>query len=314
MNVFGDLAPEHFLRDYWQRKPLLVRGALAEYVSPIAGDELAGLALEADVESRLVSNGDVTEPWPVRFGPFAEQDFLQLPPRDWTLLVQAVDLWCPEVADLYRYFDFLPRWRMDDIMASYAAPGGSVGPHFDQYDVFLIQVAGHRRWQIGGYCDDQTPLLAGTELQIIEDFQATEDWLLGPGDMLYLPPGLAHWGVAEDACTTFSLGFRSPLLSDMLADLAAELSAQGLDQHYRDPVLTSAMGRTEIDPAFVAHAKHQLFALLDNDPLLADWFARYMTAPKYPDLLDASGELRQAQVQGREYLNGEPVDEGRGKP
>ena len=225
--------------------------------------------------------------------------------------MQAVDLWCPEVANLYAHFDFLPRWRTDDIMASYAVPGGSVGPHFDQYDVFLIQISGHRRWQIGAKCDDQTPLLQGTELQIIDNFEATDEWLLGPGDMLYLPPGVAHWGVAEDACMTFSLGFRAPLLSDMLSDLAVELSAQGLDQHYRDPVLTAAMSANEIDPSFVAHAKRQLLTLLDNDPLIADWLARFMTAPKYPDLVEVSGEQRRASAMGRHYRNGEPPARGR---
>lgn len=314
MKVLGNLTPDQFLSEHWQRKPLLVRAALKDYVSPLSADELAGLALEEEVESRLVSNGDATAPWPVRFGPFSEQDFARLPKTDWTLLVQAVDLWCPEVAELYAHFDFLPRWRTDDIMASYAAPGGSVGPHFDQYDVFLIQIAGHRRWQIGTVCDDKTPLVEGTELQIIDKFEAVDEWVLGPGDMLYLPPGVAHWGVAQDACMTFSLGFRSPLLSDMLSDLAVELSAQGLDQHYRDPVLTAAMGSDEIDPVFVAHAKQQLLALLDNEPLIADWLARFMTAPKYPDLVDTSGEQRQASTMGRQYRNGEPTDQGQGEP
>ncbi|MGB0996993.1 MAG: cupin domain-containing protein [Pseudomonadales bacterium] len=314
MKVLGNLTPDQFLSEHWQRKPLLVRAALKDYVSPLSADELAGLALEEEVESRLVSNGDATAPWPVRFGPFSEQDFARLPKTDWTLLVQAVDLWCPEVAELYAHFDFLPRWRTDDIMASYAAPGGSVGPHFDQYDVFLIQIAGHRRWQIGTVCDDKTPLVEGTELQIIDKFEAVDEWVLGPGDMLYLPPGVAHWGVAQDACMTFSLGFRSPLLSDMLSDLAVELSAQGLDQHYRDPVLTAAMGSDEIDPVFIAHAKQQLLALLDNEPLIADWLARFMTAPKYPDLVDASGEQRQASTMGRQYRNGEPTDQGQGEP
>ena len=155
-------------------------------------------------------------------------------------------------------------------------------------------------------------LLSGTELQIIDNFKPTEDWLLGPGDMLYLPPGIGHWGVAEDACMTFSIGFRSPLLSDMLADLAVELSAQGLDRHYRDPTLRPAMAQTQIDPVFVAHAKSQLLKLLDHDELVADWFARYMTAPKYADLLEVSGERRRANVMGRGYLNGEPLARGRG--
>ena len=314
MRVLGDLTPERFLADYWQRRPLLVRGSLLDYVPPLSADELAGLALDEDVESRLVTTGDADQPWQVRFGPFVSEDFAQLPDRDWTLLVQAVDLWCPEVAELYAQFDFLPRWRTDDIMVSYAAPGGGVGPHFDQYDVFLLQVEGHRRWQIGDVCDASTPLLSGTELQIIDNFKPTEDWLLGPGDMLYLPPGIGHWGVAEDACMTFSIGFRSPLLSDMLADLAVELSAQGLDRHYRDPTLRPAMAQTQIDPVFVAHAKSQLLKLLDHDELVADWFARYMTAPKYADLLEVSGERRRANFMGRGYLNGEPLARGQGKP
>ena len=313
MQILGALTLERFLADYWQRRPLLVRGSLADYSAPISADELAGLALDEDVESRLVITGDTARPWQLRYGPFAAEDFTQLSGRDWTLLVQAVDLWCPEVAELYTYFDFLPRWRTDDIMVSYAAPGGSVGPHFDQYDVFLVQVEGHRRWRIGEVCDASTPLLAGTDLQIIDHFEATEDWLLGPGDMLYLPPGVAHWGVAEDASMTFSIGFRSPLLSDMLADLAVELSAQGLDQHYRDPRLVPAMANTRIDPAFITHAKNQLLKLLDDDELVADWFARFMTAPKYPDLLKTSEERRQANVMGRDYSNGELVDQEQGE-
>lgn len=312
MRVLGDLSADQFLAEYWQRKPLLVRNALANYQPPLVAGELAGLALDDHVESRIVSSGDASVPWSVRFGPFYDQDFAQLPEHNWTLLVQALDLWCPQVAQLYDYFDFLPRWRTDDIMASYAVPGGSVGPHFDQYDVFLIQASGHRRWQIGEFCDANTPLLRGTELQIIDGFAASQEWLLGPGDMLYLPPGIAHWGIAVDSCMTFSLGFRSPQLSDMLADLAAELFAQGLDQHYRDPRLTAAMGSTEIDPLFITHAKQQLLTLLDNDALIADWFARFMTAPKYADSLHLSEERRQATVLGREYCNGELVEPGKG--
>ena len=313
MRTLGDVTPEQFLADYWQQRPLLVRGALADYASPIDGDELAGLALEHEVESRLVTVGDTAQPWRLRFGPFAAEDFAQLPNRDWTLLVQAVDLWCPELAGLYDRFDFLPRWRTDDIMVSYASPGGSVGPHFDQYDVFLVQVEGHRRWQVSTVCDASTPLLAGTELQIIEDFQPIDEWLLAPGDLLYLPPGVGHWGIAEEACMTFSIGFRSPSLSDMLADLAAELSAQGFDRHYRDPAPMPALGENEIAPLFVQHAKRQLLDLLDNDALIADWFARFMTAPKYPDLLWASEESRQANCMGRDYLNGELKESGRGE-
>jgi len=140
MGVMGDTTPAEFLRDHWQRKPLLIREALTAYTSPLSADELAGLALEKEVESRLVESPGGQ--WSLRHGPFEEEDFLALPEQDWTLLVQGVDLWVPEVQELLQRFDFLPPWRLDDIMVSFACPGGSVGPHFDQYDVFLLQVEG----------------------------------------------------------------------------------------------------------------------------------------------------------------------------
>ena len=202
--MLGDLSADAFLQRYWQQKPLLIRHALANYRSPISGDELAGLALESEVESRLVESqgGD----WTLKHGPFTEEDFLGLPEEDWTLLVQGVDLWVPEVQALLSQFAFLPPWRLDDVMVSFACPGGSVGPHFDQYDVFLLQVEGQRRWQIGAACSSETPMRDDSPLRILKEFEAEEEWVLEPGDMLYLPPGVAHWGVAETECLTFSIG------------------------------------------------------------------------------------------------------------
>lgn len=306
-SVLGDVSEAEFLSDYWQQQPLLVRNALPDWPNPLSPDELAGLALEEEVESRIVVEKGVT-PWELRHGPFGEETFAQLPASGWTLLVQGLDLWVPEIQSLLQYFDFLPRWRLDDVMASYAVPGGSVGPHFDQYDVFLLQVAGQRRWQIGEQCGLETVLQDNTDLKILAKFEPQQEWLLNPGDMLYLPPLVSHLGVAQTECVTYSVGFRSPGLADMLADLTAQLIHDDSSGHYRDPPLNPTMVGDEIDPQFVAQAKKLLLDVLDNDELIGDWLARFMTEPKYPDLQDITGEKRQASFAGRQYRNGLPLD------
>ena len=305
--ILGELSAEAFLQHYWQKKPLLIRGALADYASPISADELAGLALESEVESRIVESQG--RDWTLKHGPFTEEDFLGLPEQDWTLLVQGVDLWVPEVQALLAQFAFLPPWRLDDVMVSFACPGGSVGPHFDQYDVFLLQVEGQRRWQVGAECSKETPLRDNSPLRILQEFNAREEWLLDPGDMLYLPPGVAHWGVAQTECLTYSIGFRSPSIADMLGDLSVELMTQGYDVHYRDPALTPAMASSNIDQAFIDQAKQQLWQAINDDDLISDWFARFMTATKYPELEEVTEEERHASVRGRRYFNGDSVDE-----
>jgi 50S ribosomal protein L16 3-hydroxylase len=307
-NILGDISAAEFLKKHWQREPLLVRGALADCAPPLTAEELAGLSLEAEIESRIVTGQGSAAAWELHNGPFSEQFFQQLPDSGWTLLVQAIDLWVPESAALLDCFDFLPRWRLDDIMASYAARGGSVGPHYDQYDVFLIQMEGQRLWKIGARCDAETPLLAETDLRIVEDFETTQEWLLNPGDMLYLPPRLSHWGIAKTDCMTFSVGFRSPTLADMLYDLAIEITAQGSDRQYADPVLTPEMASEAIHPAFIQQARKQLLELLSDDELIGDWFARFMTAPKYPDLVEQTEEQRRASINGRNYHNGDTLD------
>ncbi len=305
--MLGTISTEAFLRDYWQQQPLMIANALADVTSPLSPQELAGLALEAEVESRLVEcNGDT---WTLRHGPFEEDDFLSLPETDWTLLVQGVNLWVPQVQQLLNRFAFLPAWRLDDIMVSYATPGGGVGPHFDQYDVFLLQVEGQRRWQIGEPSNSQTPLREDSPLRQIANFSPQQEWLLEPGDMLYLPPGVSHWGVAQTECLTYSIGFRSPSIADMLGDLAVELITQGYDEHYRDPPLAPAMASNDIDPAFIAQAKQQLWRALNDDDLIGDWFARFMTATKYPELEDLTEEQRHATLRGRRYFNGDSVDD-----
>lgn len=201
LQLLGGLTAAEFLRDYWQRKPLLVRQAIPDFESPLSADELAGLSLEESVESRIVLEHGKT-PWEMRRGPFQEEDYQHLPEQDWTLLVQAVDQFVPEVAQLLEQFRFLPSWRIDDVMISYAAPGGGVGPHFDNYDVFLLQGHGRRRWKVGQMCSSDSPLREHADLRILADFEQSDEWVLEPGDMLYLPPRLAHYGIAEDECMT----------------------------------------------------------------------------------------------------------------
>lgn len=303
-SLLGAMSAEQFLADYWQQKPLLIRGALPQLASapPLQPDQLAGLALEEMVESRLIDSVS----WQVECGPLAAERFATLPERDWTLLVQAVDLWLPEVAELLATVDFLPRWQVDDIMVSYAAPGGSVGAHSDNYDVFLIQGLGSRRWQIESQPRRHTVASASGALRLIDDFDPDCDWQLESGDVLYLPPQVAHHGVAVDSCITYSIGFRAPSSVEMINDLALELlSGDRAEDFLRSPV---GSDRDAIEPAHVAALQGQLATLLNDPQLLGDWYARYMTRPKYPDQLEITGEQRQLFWLGQRYCNGEPCD------
>jgi 50S ribosomal protein L16 3-hydroxylase len=303
-----NLSVDEFLSEYWQNQPLLIPNAFPNFESPLSPDELAGLSLEEDIESRIVIEQGKSGLWELQTGPFEESTFTDLPDSHWSLLVQAVDLWIPEVKALLQKFDFLPPWRLDDIMVSYAPIGGSVGPHFDYYDVFLLQGLGQRRWKVGQSSDHNSPRLPDTPLRILSNFSSLQEWVLNPGDILYLPPQLAHWGIAENDCLTYSIGFRSPSLSDMLGDLATELMTQDHPAYFRDPKLTSAMANKTIHPLFIQQIKSLLGELLDDEKLLAEWFARYMTAPKYPELLEATDEKRMASIAGKTYLNGDLIN------
>ncbi|MGS2722185.1 JmjC domain-containing protein [Porticoccus sp. GXU_MW_L64] len=280
----GTISIEIFLRDYWQQKPLLVRNAFADFESPLTPDELAGLSLEQDVESRLVLENGSDGPWQLLNGPFNETTFAQLPENNWTLLVQAVDQWVPEAQALLEQFRFLPSWRLDDLMVSYAPEGGSVGPHFDYYDVFLIQGYGQRRWQVGPKADDNSPRVANTKLRILKDFTVEHDWVLEPGDMLYLPPQYSHNGVALNDCLTYSIGFRAPSIGEIIDDLATDAISHHKDhQRYTDPGEQLA-NSGEISPAAIATLKATLQQALLNDDLLRNWLGRFMTKRKYPEL------------------------------
>ena len=285
LQLLGGLTAREFMRDYWQKKPLLVRQAIPGFESPISPDELAGLALEEEVESRLViEHGE--RPWELRRGPFAEDAFAELPERDWTLLVQAVDQFVPEVAELLEEFKFLPKWRIDDVMVSFAVPGGGVGPHFDNYDVFLLQGYGKRRWQVGQVCDSDSPMLQHADLKILAEFVKTEEWVLEPGDMLYLPPLLAHCGTAEDDCMTYSVGFRAPSAAEVLTHFT-DFLGQFLpdEERYSDADAQPTDDPTQIQRDALDRLKALLTEHMSDERLLMTWFGQFMTEPKYPELI-----------------------------
>jgi 50S ribosomal protein L16 3-hydroxylase len=275
---------EAFLRDYWQKKPLLIRNPWKAWSNPLDPDELAGLACEPGVESRLVTQAP--NGWNLEHGPLPEDRFGRLQREPWTLLVQAVDHHVPEVAALLEPFRFVPNWRVDDVMVSYAADGGGVGAHFDQYDVFLVQGLGQRRWQIGASCDSATELLPHDDLRLLAHFEPVEEWILGPGDILYVPPRVAHNGVAVgDDCMTYSIGFRAPSRAELLADWSTDRLAElHDDDRYADPGLTPQSNPGEITGEALARL-HALAveALLDREAF-ARWFGEYTTAPKNPEI------------------------------
>ncbi|MEM1113560.1 MAG: cupin domain-containing protein [Pseudomonadota bacterium] len=273
-----ELDRSHFLSHCWQRRPLFMPAAVPDFIAPISANELAGLALDADIESRIIEQ--VGESWQQSSGPFTEQDFKRSNP--WTLLVQAVDHFVPEVAALKSLVSFLPSWRIDDVMVSYATDGGSVGPHFDNYDVFLLQGEGQRQWRLGQYCDSNTALQEHSQLRLLAEFESREEYTLDPGDVLYVPPGVAHWGIAQGECTTFSLGFRAPRLNTLLSRWLDDLLARAEpDQFYRDPDIDLATQVGEIRPADIESAREQLLALLISDAE-GDWFGEVVTEPRYP--------------------------------
>ena len=278
-SILGEIPVNHFLAEYWQKKPLLIRNAFPDFESPLEPDELAGLACEEGIESRIV---DVRNDYKVHHGPFADDFFASLGEKDWTLLVQDVEKHLPELADIIDRFDFIPRWRIDDLMISFAAPGGGVGPHVDAYDVFLLQAKGRRRWQIAEDFDPAN--IEGIDLKVLKHFSPEHEWILEPGDMLYLPPNVAHDGVGLDGdCMTYSIGFRAPDAQGMISDLV-ELAQQRLPegQFYTDPDLKveEAEGGRISRTAFLRARRMVRAALEFDDRFLDTWFGRFVTEPK----------------------------------
>ena len=288
LSHLGDLSVTEFLSDYWQKKPVCIRNGVAFQEALIAVDELAGLALEPEVESRLIENkGDVKD-WQVIHGPLVEADFNKERDFPWTLLVQGVDCFVPQVHDFLAKFRFVPSWRLDDIMISYATQGAGVGAHFDRYDVFLIQGEGQRQWQIGQACSENSALMAHDQLCLLQNFDVHQEFILNPGDLLYIPPLIAHKGVAmSDACVTYSVGFRSPSYGDVLASFADERSTDiSADLRLKDRGFASKSG--EISAMDIAVLMQFMQAQITPENV-AQWFGKHSTEAKYP-ALDMSEE------------------------
>ncbi len=288
----SELTAELFLKEYWQKKPCCLKGALTEFENPLSIDELKVLATQELIESRIISGTEQLNDWQVEQGPFDPVEYQALSGSPWTLLVQAVDQWSPETRQLMEYFRFISSWRVDDIMVSYASTGGSVGPHFDYYDVFLIQLNGSRRWKIGQQCTDQDELLDHPDVKILSEFNTDEEWLAEPGDVIYIPPGFAHFGVAQDdQCMTYSVGFRAPSESEIVSEYFSWLADQlPGNQRYSDPDLQLQPNPGEVTLDAAKRIQTIIEKHLKNPESMVRWLASYMTEPKYPELLDEEPE------------------------
>jgi 50S ribosomal protein L16 3-hydroxylase len=305
------MPPAQFLRDYWQKRPLLIRNAFPGFVPPIQPEDLAGLACEDGALSRLIRHDEARERWQVKTGPLTEADFAKTGDANWTLLVQDVDKWDADVAALLDHFAFLPSWRMDDIMVSYAEPGGGVGAHVDQYDVFLLQGLGQRHWAVSTDPDAPKDFRPDVELKQLAQFEPTHEWLLDAGDMLYLPPGVPHDGVAFGGpCMTFSVGMRAPSQAELTGDLADYLAERlHEDQRYADPDLAPAKATGEIDDDALARLRKALpFAAALDEETLRDWFGRFITryriaqTPALPERTLDEAALRKQLAAGARLL------------
>lgn len=287
--LLGGLSPAQFMRRHWQKKPLLVRQAIAQFAPPVLRSELFALAAQDGVESRLVQSAKGV--WKLRHGPFARRSLPALSQPQWTLLVQGVDLHNDAVHALMQQFRFVPEARLDDLMISYATDGGGVGPHFDSYDVFLLQAHGKRRWRIGRQKELQ--LREGIPLKVLAKFEPEEEYVLEPGDMLYLPPGYAHDGIAEGECMTYSVGFKVPSRAELAQELLVRLAEDAGDEDkpllYRDARQEAVVQPGAIPQALQGFAREALDRALAQPLVLERALGEYLTEPK-PNVWFEPGE------------------------
>lgn len=282
--ITGTLSAAAFLSRYWQRRPLLVKRAFPGFVDPLSPEELAGLACEEGVDARLVFTRGKT--WDLQGGPFTERDFTALPDTHWTLLVQAVDQFVPGVRKLLASVPFIPNWRVDDVMISFATQHGGVGPHFDYYDVFLVQGKGSRIWKTGQRCGEGDLLRTDSGLKLLKEFHAEHEWRLETGDVLYVPPGIAHWGTSLDDSLCYSIGFRAPALGDMLLGYGEFLAERApAHQRFTDPTRKLPLRSGELDAASLRRAHGQVMEALADPNAFARWFGCRMSEPRYPELI-----------------------------
>ena len=336
------ITPEIFLRDYWQKRPLVIRGGLPEIVGLFEPQDIIELAQEEEVTARLIrtEQGADGEKWSLTRSPLSADDFENLPPL-WSVLVQNLEQWSPELGKLWQAFGFIPQWQRDDIMVSFAPKGGSVGKHYDEYDVFLVQGYGHRRWQLGKWCDPNTEFKPNQPIRIFDDMgELVLDEVMAPGDVLYIPSRMAHYGVAEDDCLTFSFGLRYPNAAELLENFCKTLEYQSETMgvgEFNIPFRLAPQTQPNalLDPQMVTTLKQQLITLLQTsnqfDALFQHSVATAVSARRY-ELLQSEGEYYPDEVQEvleqggwvqqdanvkilytenplRVYVNGEWIDE-----
>ena len=294
--MLGELSVGEFLSRHWQKEPLLVRGALRDWRVPVTLEQLIALARRPDVASRLITMPTQDRSWSVRRGPFPAGELERLAETGWTLLVQEMDRCVESFAELLERFRFIPNWRIDDVMVSYAPDGGGVGPHIDRYDVFLVQASGRRRWRITSRPLEQERLLPDVELPVLKEFEPDREWMLEPGDMLYLPPRIAHEGVALGHSVTCSVGFRTPDPRELSAGFLRQLPPAAFDAiRFADPDLEPTEKIGEI-PADARRRLRESAQRLFSDPAGFDrWLGRFVTEPRRND---RPGERAQALTMG----------------
>jgi 50S ribosomal protein L16 3-hydroxylase len=277
IEILNGLTAKQFLAQYWQKKPLLIRNALPDFRDFVSLDSLQALAQNPDVQSRLVTERESA--WEVKSGPLKPNDFRGLKRAHWSLLVQGIDQLLPAARALLLQFDFIPHARLDDLMVSYAPKHGGVGPHLDSYDVFLLQGQGHKLWQISAQTD--CALVPDAPLRILQRFQAEQEWILGPGDMLYLPPRYAHHGIALNDCLTYSIGFRAAsnheLMTQFLVYLQDRVTAPGM---YEDPDLKAQTHPAEIAASMIENVAAILAQMTWDSGDIAQFLGTYFTEPK----------------------------------
>jgi 50S ribosomal protein L16 3-hydroxylase len=301
----GNISVETFLAEYWQKKPLLIRQAFADFQSPLTPDELAGLACEADVNSRIVIEKGGEEPWQAIHGPMDESVFTRLPDTHWSLVVNDLEKYLPELAEITDQFRFIPEWYLDDLMSSYAAPEGSVGPHIDLYDVFILQGSGQRRWQICTRPVAEDNVIPNIALRLQKEFVAEQEWTLELGDMMYLPAGVSHHGVSLGESMSYSIGFRSTSHTDLLSDFIAHITRDlSINETYHLPAQPRQAHANEITPAAVQQIREIFSRYLDPDHHeLSRWFGRYVSDPRIDyvveneDLVESFEQLYQLNLQ-----------------
>ena len=290
---FGHISKQQFLEEYWQKKPLIIKKALPNFISPLSPDELAGLSCEEEFESRIVTGSTSANIWTLDGGPFDENTFKELPDREWTLLVQGVDRYINEVHQLINEFDFIPRWRFDDVMISFAALDGSVGPHYDHYDVFLLQGLGRRRWTTSRVDCNPKNFLEETPLRIMKNFIKETTWDSEPGDIVYIPPEVAHHGVSlDDECITLSFGYRSYLNNEMFNSLELPINKNAV--YLEDPIWEADIHPAEIPQSAIEQSKN----LLNINKLPEDFFGCFVTKLD-PEDEKKFNEVRAYQMQDR---------------